>query len=51
MNTDIPLMWPFRTVNGVQTHESVTLETMKHPKPLTQYERVMSDPETEDAPL
>ncbi len=43
--------WPFKYVNGVQTPESVTLETAKQPAPLTQYEVVMSDPETEESPL
>ena len=41
--------WPFRTVNGEQTPESVTLETLPQPKPLTQYERVISDPDTEES--
>ena len=43
--------WPFPSVNGVQTPESVALVTMKQPKPLTQYEQVMSDPDTEESPL
>ena len=43
--------WPFRSVNGEQTPDSVALETSKQPKPLTQYARVMSDPDIEDAPL
>lgn len=43
--------WPFKYVNGVQTPESVALETAKQPKPLTQYEVVMSDPETEECLL
>ena len=43
--------WPFPSVNGEQTPDSVSLETMKHPKPLTQYETVMSDPETEESLL
>lgn len=44
-------MWPFKYVNGEQTPESVALETIKQPKPLTQYEQVLSDPETEESPL
>lgn len=48
-------VWPFRSVNGEQTADSVALqrsvETAKPDKVLTQYARVMSDPETEDAPL
>ena len=43
--------WPFRSVNGKQTPDSVALETAKPDKALTQYARVMSDPDTEDAPL
>lgn len=43
--------WPFRTVNGEQTLESVTLETSKQPKPLTGYAKVMSDPDTQEAML
>lgn len=43
--------WPFRMVNGEQTPESVSLETMKQPKPLTGYAKVMADPDTEEAPL
>ena len=43
--------WPFRSVNGEQTPDSVALETAKPDKVLTQYARVMSDPDTEDAPL
>ena len=44
-------MWPFRMVNGEQTPDSKALETMKQPKPLTAYESVMSDPETEEGLL
>ena len=43
--------WPFPYVNGEQTPDSVALVTSKQPKPLTQYEQVMSDPETEESPL
>ena len=43
--------WPFRSVNGAQTPYSVALETSKPDKVLTAYAKVMSDPETEDAPL
>lgn len=43
--------WPFRTVNGEQTPDSVALGTSKQSKPLTGYAKVMADPETEDAPL
>lgn len=49
--------WPFKYVNGEQTPDSVALETMKQPKPLTAYESVMSelrssgDPDTLEAPL
>ncbi len=45
------VIWPFPSVNGERTPESVALVTAKQPAPLTQYEVVMSDPETEDAPL
>lgn len=48
---DAMSVWPFRSVNGEQTPESVTLETSKQPKPLTQYARVMSDPDTQEAML
>ena len=43
--------WPFKYVNGEQTPDSVSLETAKQPKPLTQYQQVMSDPETEESLL
>ena len=43
--------WPFRTVNGEQTPESVALETLPQPKPLTGYAKVMSDPDTQEAML
>lgn len=43
--------WPFPSVNGEQTPDSVALVTAKQPKPLTQYESVMSDPEIEESPL
>lgn len=43
--------WPFPSVNGERTPDSVALATSKQPKPLTQYEQVMSDPETEESPL
>ena len=45
------MVWPFKYINGQQTTESVALATSKQPKPLTQYEQVMSDPETEESPL
>lgn len=56
MNTNDRLfVWPFKYVNGEQTPESVTLqrsvETMKHPKPLTGYAKVMADPNIEESPL
>jgi hypothetical protein len=43
--------WPFRTVNGEQTPDSITLETIPQSKPLTGYAKVMANPDTEDAPL
>lgn len=43
--------WPFPYVNGEQTPDSVALETAKPDKVLTQYERVMSDPDIEESPL
>ncbi len=43
--------WPFPVVNGERTPESVALVTAPVPKQLTQYEVVMSDPETEESPL
>lgn len=42
--------WPFKYVNGVQTPESVTLETAKQPAPLTQYQ-ICLETEPEEAPL
>lgn len=45
------MIWPFKFINGEQTLESVALETAKQPKPLTAYETVMSDPETEESLL
>lgn len=43
--------WPFKYVNGEQTPDSVALMTAKQPKPLTAYETVMADPETEESLL
>ena len=43
--------WPFKYVNGEQTEESKSLESQPHPKPLTQYQQVMSDPDTEESLL
>ena len=43
--------WPFPSVNGEKTPDSVALETIKPEKPLTPYAKVMSDPETEESPL
>ena len=43
--------WPFRSVNGEQTPDSVALETAKPGKVLTGYAKVMADPETEESPL
>ena len=43
--------WPFKYVNGEQTEESKTLESQPQPRPLTAYESVMSDPETEEGLL
>ncbi len=43
--------WPFRTVNGEQTPDSVALETLPQPRPLTGYAKVMSDPDTQEALL
>lgn len=45
------MSWPFKYVNGEQTEESKALEAQPQPKPLTQYETVMSDPETEESLL
>ena len=45
------MSWPFKYINGEQTPDSVSLETAKQPKPLTAYESVMSDPETEESLL
>jgi hypothetical protein len=44
------MMWPFKYVNGVQTPESVTLETAKQPPPLTQWE-ICQQTNPEDALL
>lgn len=43
--------WPFPSVNGEQTPDSVALVTAKQPKPLTQYEQVMLDPDIEECLL
>ena len=43
--------WPFRTVNGEQTPDSVALATAKPNKALTGYAKVMSDPDTQEAML
>lgn len=47
--------WPFPSVNGEQTPDSVALQrsvkTAKQSKPLTGYAKVMSDPDTEEALL
>ena len=41
--------WPFPIVNGERTSES--LEAMKPTKPLSAYDKVMADPDTEESPL
>lgn len=41
--------WPFRMVNGEQTGASKALEALKPEKPLSAYDKVMSDPETEES--
>lgn len=41
--------WPFPIVNGERTPESKVLEAQPQPKPLTQYQQVMSDPDIEDS--
>lgn len=43
--------WPFPSINGKQTPESIALQSLPVQKPLSQYEQVMSDPETQDSPL
>ena len=48
---DAMSVWPFRSVNGEQTPDSVALATAKQPKPLTQYESVMLDPDIEECLL
>lgn len=50
----LPLLgsnWPFPIVNGERTPESVHLIELKPIKPTTLYEKVMSDPETEESLL
>lgn len=44
-------VWPFKYVNGEQTGPSKALEAMKPMKPLSAYDKVMSDPDTLEAPL
>lgn len=34
-------IWPFKYVNGVQTPESVQLEALPVPKPLTPYQQCL----------
>ena len=43
--------WPFPSVNGEQTPDSKELEAQPQPRPLTAYESVMSEPDTEESPL
>lgn len=45
------MTWPFKYVNGEQTPESKALEDIPPEPRLSQYEIVMSDPETEESPL
>lgn len=44
-------VWPFKYVNGEQTRPSKALEALKPMRPLSTYDKVMSDPDTERAPL
>jgi len=45
------MTWPFKYINDEQTEESKALEVQPQPRPLSAYEKVMSDPDTEEAPL
>lgn len=41
--------WPFKYVNGEQTPDSVALEAQPQPRPLSAYDKVMTDPDTEES--
>lgn len=43
--------WPFPSVNGEQTPESKALQALPPEPKQSLYNRVMSDPETKEAPL
>lgn len=44
-------LWPFPSVNGVQTEASKALQDAPVPPKQSLYEAVMSDPDTEEALL
>lgn len=44
-------VWPFPSVNGVQTEASKALQDAPVPPKQSLYEAVMSDPDTEEALL
>lgn len=43
--------WPFRTVNGEQTPDSIALESRPPEPKLSQYARIQSDPDTQESPF
>lgn len=43
--------WPFKYHNGEQTPESIALQAMPAPSKQSLYDRVMSDPDVEEALL
>ena len=51
VTTENGFVWPFPSVNGVQTEASKALQDAPVPPKQSLYETVMSDPETEESLL
>lgn len=51
VTTEKRFIWPFPSVNGVQTDASKALQDAPAPPKQSLYESVMSDPETEESLL
>ena len=51
VTTEKWFIWPFPSINGVQTEASKALQDAPVPPKKSLYESVMSDPETEESPF
>ena len=51
VTTEKWFIWPFPSINGVQTEASKALQDAPVPPKQSLYETVMSDPETEESLL